>query len=271
MSGRVLVTGASSGIGAATVQRLLADGWEVHATARRAEDLERLGEIGCEPVRLDLTEDESLREAAVQVGVEAPLDGLVHNAGIGIPGAVEDLAPEAWRQQFEVNVLGPIELTRQLSGALRAGEGRIVVVSSQAALTPVPYYGAYCASKTALETVADTLRLELRPAGVEVTIVQPGPVETEFQERAGELLERYVDVEASPHRARYERIEDVILETIGEVSVEEVASAIERGLTAKRPPTRIPVGRLPWLGAKVGSWLPDRVQDRMLRWVFRGP
>lgn len=269
MAGRVLVTGATSGIGAATIDRLLDTGWEVHASARRNQDLDVLGKKGCHPVPLDLTDDASIAEAAGAVGVDAPLDGLVHNAGIGIPGAVEDLAPEAWRRQFEVNLFGPIELTRHLAPAIRAAEGRIVLVSSLAALTHLPLYGAYCSSKHALEVVGDTMRAEMADAGVGVTMVEPGPVQTRFQPRARELLERYVDIEASPHRVSYERIEAAILDAMGQVPVEDVAEAIEHGLTARRVPTRVPVGRLAWMGAKLVGWMPSRVQDRLLSWFFR--
>lgn len=269
MGRRVLLTGATSGIGEATVGRLIDDGWDVLATARRKTDLEALAERGATPVRLDLTDDESIREAAAQVDPSEPLDGLVHNAGVGVLGAIEDLGPDAWRHQFAVNLFGPLELTRQLAPALRAAEGRIVFVSSLAALTHVPLYGAYCTSKSALETAGDTLRAEMASAGVDVTMVEPGPVETRFQPRARELLETYVDVEASPHRRSYERLEDAILGAMGEIPVEKVAKAIERGLTARRPPTRIPVGRLAWIGAKLVGWLPARVQDRVLGWFFR--
>lgn len=268
MARRVLVTGGTSGIGKATVERLVPE-WDVLATARRPDDLARLDAIGATPIQLDLTDQTSLQQAAEDVGIDTPLDGLVHNAGIGIPGAVEDLSPDAWRQQFGVNVLGPIELTRQLSPALRAAEGRIVLVSSQAAITHLPLYGAYCASKAALEVVGDTLRTELRPAGVRVSMVQPGPVETNFQARSRELLETHVDVEASPHQRAYERVDQALLDAVGEVPVEDVAQAIERGLTARWPPARIPVGRLPWLGAKAAAWMPAWLQDRVLRWFFR--
>lgn len=269
MEPRVLVTGATSGIGEATVDRLLETGWEVHATARSQEDLGQLEAKGAVPVQLDLRDEGSIRKAATVLGHEEPLHGLVHNAGIGIPGAVEDLPPAAWRQQFEVNVLGPAELTRCLAPALRRAEGRIVLVSSQAAMAPVPYYGAYCASKVALEAVGDALRLELAQAGVGVSIVQPGPVETGFQPRARELLERYVDVEASPHRAAYEDLDAVIVERLGAIGTGAVVDAIERALTARRAPARVPVGRLSWLGAKLAAWLPDPLSDRALRWVFQ--
>lgn len=268
MARRVLVTGATSGIGEATVSRLLRSDWEVLATARRDADLKALEARGCQPIKLDLTEEASIREASRQVGIRSSLDGLVHNAGIGIPGAIEDLDPEAWQQQFGVNVFGPVELTRRLAPALRSGKGRIVFVSSQAAITPVPYYGAYCASKSALEAIADALRFELKESGAEVCIVQPGPVRTEFQGRAGELLERFVDVEASPHSEAYESIDEAIVDNAGSIPVEKVAKAIERGLTSRWVPARVPVGWWAWMGAVLASWLPARLQDRVLGYVF---
>lgn len=268
MAGRVLLTGATSGIGEATVERLLDRELDVWATARSPEDREALAEAGAHPVALDLREPASIREAADAVGTQDPLDGLVHNAGIGIPGASEDLGFAAWRRQLEVNVAGPAALTHHLAPALRAGEGTIVLVSSLAALTHVPYYGAYCASKAALERLGDALRLEMGPAGVDVSIVEPGPASTGFQARSRRLLEAHVDAETSPHRGAYERVDEAIVANLPRVSVDDVAAAVERGLTSSRPPTRIPVGRRAWLGAKLLAWLPDRLQDRLLRWVF---
>lgn len=268
MPRRVLLTGATSGIGAAAIKRLRSEGWEVYASARKEEDLEALKKKGCTPVELDLMDPESIEEAARSVGIESSLDGLVHNAGIGIPGAMEDLGWEAWHQQFRVNVFGPAELTRQLSPALRSGGGRVVFVSSQAAIIPVPYYGAYCASKRAVEAVGDALRFELASAGVKVCMVQPGPVRTEFQGRSEALLERFVDVEASPHGEAYERVDESIVKSAPGVSVEDVVDAIMRGLTGRWVPARVPVGRLAWLGAVVASWLPEALQDRVLRRVF---
>jgi short-subunit dehydrogenase len=265
---RVLVTGATSGIGQATVDRLLARDVEVWATARSPEDLEALKARGARPVYLDLREDEAIADLAAELGPGEPLDGLVHNAGIGIPGAVEDLDRPALSAQLDVNVVGPIELTRRLAPGLRAAEGAIVLVSSLAALTHVPCYGGYCASKSALEALGDTLRLEMGPAGVDVCMVQPGPVATAFQDRSRRLLEAYVDVAASEYREAYERIDEAIIGSLPRVDVDDVAQAIERGLTAERPPTRIPVGRWAGLGAKLLGWLPDRVHDRVLRWLF---
>jgi NAD(P)-dependent dehydrogenase (short-subunit alcohol dehydrogenase family) len=267
MAERVLVTGASSGIGEAAVERLLSEGFEVWATARSAEDRDRLDDRGARSIGLDLREPREIQTLAAEVGSE-PLDGLVHNAGIGVPGAVEDLDREAWLEQLEVNVVGPATLTRALAGALRDAEGRVVMVSSLAARTHVPFYGAYCASKAALEAAGDTLRAEMGPAGVDVSLVQPGPVATAFQARSRELLAEHVDVEESPHRESYERVAEAILERLPAVTADDVAAAIEECLTARRAPTRVAVGRLASLGTRALGWLPDRTQDRILRWLF---
>lgn len=266
MARRVLVTGATSGIGEATVRRLLEAGWTVYATARDPADLDALEAAGGRPVELDLADEASIEAAAREVGVDEALDGLVHNAGIGIPGAVEDLPPEAWRDQFQVNVFGPVELTRRLAGPLREAGGRLVFVSSQAAIASVPLYGAYSASKAALESAAAALRAEMRVAGVRVSLVQPGPVETPFQDRSRALLERHVDVDASPHRASYEGVDRAVLEAAPRSTVDDVAQAVERALTARWPPARIPVGRMSWLGVRLAQLLPTALRDRVFRW-----
>lgn len=266
MARRVLVTGATSGIGEATVDRLLDRGWTVLATARDPADLDGLEAAGARPVELDLADEASIAAAAREVGSDQPLDGIVHNAGIGIPGAVEDLDPSAWHDQFQVNVFGPVELTRRLAGPLREAGGRLVFVSSQAAISSVPLYGAYSASKAALESAGAALRAEMREAGVRVSLVQPGPVETPFQDRSRELLERHVDVDESPHSAAYEGVDRAVLEAAPGPTVDDVARAIERALTARWPPARIPVGRLSWLGVRLSQLLPTGLRDRVFRW-----
>lgn len=266
MARRVLVTGATSGIGEATVDRLLDRGWTVLATARDPADLDGLEAAGARPVELDLADEASIAAAAREVGSDQPLDGIVHNAGIGIPGAVEDLDPSAWHDQFQVNVFGPVELTRRLAGPLREAGGRLVFVSSQAAISSVPLYGAYSASKAALESAGAALRAEMREAGVRVSLVQPGPVETPFQNRSRELLERHVDVDESPHGAAYEGVDRAVLEAAPGPTVDDVARAIERALTARWPPARIPVGRLSWLGVRLSQLLPTGLRDRVFRW-----
>jgi short-subunit dehydrogenase len=266
MARRVLVTGATSGIGQATVRRLDEKGFEVWGTARDPEDLEALGALGVRPVRLDLENADSIASAVREVDPARELHGLVHNAGVGVPGAIEDLGPDAWRRQFDVNVFGPVELTRRLVPALRKADGRVVLVSSQATLAPVPYYGAYRASKAALEAIGDALRFELDD--VDATIVQPGVADTSFQATARSLLDEHVDMEASRHGEAYEDVDAMIDDALPSVEMDAIVDAIEEALIASSPKTRKPVGRASWLGAKLLGLLPARVQDRVLRWMF---
>ncbi len=267
MPGRALVTGASSGIGEATVHRLLDEGWHVYATARRDEDLDRLTEMGCTALRLDLRAEDSIREVAQRVAEEGPVDAVVLNAGLGLPGAVEDLGSGAWQHQFQVNVFGTVQLCRELVPSVREAKGRYVFVSSQAALVSLPLYGAYCGSKKALEAAADALRMELRPDGVKVSIVEPGPVTTPFHDRAETLRADYVDEDGSRWHEDYQAMDRAITEQVaGKVSPEAVADAIYAALTRRWPKARYHVGKLSWIGSVLVRLLPTFLRDRVIRW-----
>ncbi|WP_242448407.1 SDR family NAD(P)-dependent oxidoreductase [Cellulomonas sp. WB94] len=188
--GAVLVTGASSGLGSRTAQMLAAQGYRVAGAARRVELIERLD--GVVPVHLDLTDPESI-ERAVQSGEAAvgPIQMLINDAGYGEFGSFEDTPIERARLQFEVNVFGLADLTRRVLGPMReARRGRIVNVSSLAGEFSSPMGGWYHASKFALEALSDSLRAEVRPFGITVTVVQPGPVRTPWHETAMTLLEQ---------------------------------------------------------------------------------
>jgi NAD(P)-dependent dehydrogenase (short-subunit alcohol dehydrogenase family) len=196
----VLVTGCSSGIGLATAEMLAARGWRVFATARAPEDLAMLATKGLEPVELDVSRSESVQRAAALVLERSggALGALVNNAGVGQPGALEDLDRDALRQQFEVNVFGLQELTTALIPAWRRqGSGRIVNVSSVLGRVVMPFMGAYCASKFAVEALSDALRVELTDSGIAVSIIEPGPIITAFRSNALEKAERHVDAARS--------------------------------------------------------------------------
>ncbi|MDX1610844.1 MAG: SDR family oxidoreductase [Candidatus Thermoplasmatota archaeon] len=266
MARRVLLTGASSGIGEATVERLLEAGWEVIATGRRPEDLARLEAKGCTAIELDLKERDTIPAVAREILELGPLDAVVHNAGVGVPGAIEDLTPDAWEKQFQVNVFGTLELTRCLVPAVRERKGRFVFISSQAALLALPLYAAYCGSKRALEAAADALRMELAPDGVKVVIVEPGPVTTPFHDRAESQRARYVDEEGSRHEGDYEAMDRAITESVtGKVPPEAVADAVYRALTRRWVPARMHVGKLTWFGTMLARLLPSGLRDRVVR------
>jgi NAD(P)-dependent dehydrogenase (short-subunit alcohol dehydrogenase family) len=203
----ILVTGCSSGIGLTAARMLRERGYRVLASARQPADVDRLRAEGLEALSLDLDDDASIASAVDEVleRTAGRLYALFNNGAYGQPGAVEDLTRAVLRAQLETNLLGWHELTRRLIPAMRAnGEGRIVNNSSVLGLVAFAYRGAYVCSKFALEGLTDTLRLELRGTGIHVALIEPGPILTRFRENALRQWEANIDVEHSPHRARYE-------------------------------------------------------------------
>jgi len=241
----VLITGCSSGIGLASARIMKDRGWRVFATARTAEDLARLkDELGLESLYLDYTEPDSIAAAADQVlaATGGALDALFNNGAYGQPGAVEDVTPEALRAQFEANVIGWHDLTRRMIPAMRARhQGRIVQCSSVLGLIAAPYRGAYCASKFAIEALADTLRLELAGTGIHISLIEPGPIATRFVAHALEAYRRNIDIENSPHREVY-RARIAQMEQGGQTTFklppEAVVKKLIHALEAKRPKAR---------------------------------
>ena len=207
MQRTILITGCSSGIGQDAVRTMKARGWRVLATARTHDDLERLRIAeGVEAIALELADPASIATCAVTALdlTQGKLDAVFNNAAYGQPGAVEDLPPAVLREQLEVNVIGTHDLTRRLIPSMRRnGNGRIVQCSSVLGLVAVPFRGAYCASKFALEAMSDCLRLELKGTGIHVSIIEPGPIRSRFVEHAVERLKSHIDIEGSPHRERY--------------------------------------------------------------------
>ena len=203
----ILITGCSSGIGLDAAHALAARGWRVLATCRDPADCARLGTGGLESFPLDLASEASIAHAVDEAGTrlgEMP-DALFNNGAFAIPGAVEDMPRAAFREIFETNLFGQIDLTnRVLPGMRGRGSGRIVMNSSVLGLVAAPWRGAYVASKFALEGLTDTLRLELRGSGIAVTLIEPGPIGTPFRAKSIPRFERHVDWRASPHAARYE-------------------------------------------------------------------
>ena len=203
----ILITGASSGIGLASARLLRAKGWRVLATARAEADLIMLQRhAGVEALHLELADPRSVAWCASEALrlTDGKLTALFNNAAYGQVGAVEDLDPAVLRQQFEVNLFGTHDLTRRVMPAMRAnGHGRIVQCSSVLGIVSVPYRGAYCASKFALEALSDAMRHELRGTDIHVSIIEPGPIRTRFVERALATFRATVDIENSAHRTTY--------------------------------------------------------------------
>jgi NAD(P)-dependent dehydrogenase (short-subunit alcohol dehydrogenase family) len=253
-----LVTGASSGIGAACASRLVSSGWRVFAGVRSAGDAPR----GTEEVLLDVTSGEQISVAAERIG---ELDALVNNAGIAIAMPLEFIPLEELRRQLEVNAIGQVGVTQAFLPHLRRSHGRIVFVSSIAGKSALPFVGAYAASKHALEAVADTLRIELRPFGIAVSVVEPGTIRTPIWRKSAVVADSLADGAPAELGVLYgERIaafRRVAAERGAKgASADAVARAVEEALTQSRPRTRKLVGR----DAKFRSGLerlPDRLRD----------
>lgn len=203
----IIVTGASSGIGAYCARALRRDGWRVFATARRPEDMAALEADGIEAFYLDYRDADSIEQLVTDVvgRTGGRLDALYNNGAHAQAGAVEDLPVEALREQFEANVFGWHDLTRRIVPMMRAqGHGRIVHCSSILGLVPVKYRGAYAASKHALEGLMLCMRAELDGSGVKVAMIQPGPIESRLPESGLAWFERFIDIESSVHRDAYQ-------------------------------------------------------------------
>jgi NAD(P)-dependent dehydrogenase (short-subunit alcohol dehydrogenase family) len=253
-----LVTGASSGIGAACASRLARSGWRVLAGVRE----EGQAPEGCEELLLDVT-DEAHVEALRSV---ESLDGLVNNAGIALAAPLEFIPVDELRRQLDVNVVGQVAVTQTLLPALRRGKGRIVIVGSIAGRSALPFLGAYAASKHALEAIADSLRVELAPWGIHVSIIEPGtiltPIWTRSAARADELRGRMGPRVAQLYGERMAVFRKVAAKRgAGGAPAEAVAVVVERALTSSRPRTRYLVGRDARIRAAIER-LPDRARDR---------
>ena len=207
----VLITGCSSGIGYITAGILKARGHHVIASARNLADVERLRSEGFIALQLDLAQSVSIK-SAVQEMLEltgGKIDALFNNGAFGQPGAVEDLTREVLTAQFETNFFGTHELTNLILPVMRQqGYGRIVYNSSILGLVAMPYRGAYNASKFAIEGLADTLRLELRGSGISVSLIEPGPILSDFRTNSYTLYKQHIDTTHSYHKVAYEAMEE---------------------------------------------------------------
>jgi NAD(P)-dependent dehydrogenase (short-subunit alcohol dehydrogenase family) len=271
----VIVTGASSGIGEACSVRLARRGWRVLAGVRRDEDAERIAALaaGIEPVRLDVMDTASIAAAAADLR-GGGLEGLVNNAGVASAMPLEFLPLDELRRQLDVNLVGQVAVTQAFLPHLRRARGRIVNVGSIAGRSALPFLGAYAASKHALEAVTDALRMELRPFGLEVAIVEPATISTPIWRKGAELFQRLqgdlLDSVTELYGERMAAFRKAAGEAEGRAEAPSlVAEAVEHALTAKRPKTRYLVGRDARRRAAV-ELLPDRLRDRVYERVLLG-
>jgi len=276
----VVITGASSGIGEACALYLDGLGYRVFAGVRDPADGEALrakasGRLV--PVSLDVTDTASIRLAAetVEAAVGAAgLAGLVNNAGIGGGGPLEAVVLADLRRVFEVNVIGPVAVTQAMLPLVRRGRGRIVNMGSIAGRAAVPFIGPYAASKFALEALTDVMRLELRPWGIHVAIVEPGAVASRIWEKARRRADQMGALAGPEVKAYYGAAVARVREAMERASrraipAQVVARAVAHALFAPRPKTRYLVGLDARLRAVLAACLPDRAQDWLLARVLK--
>ena len=274
----VLVTGASTGIGEACALRLDRLGHRVYAGVRseeHARGLRRRGSDRIVPVFLDVTDQAQIDAAAKQIGGGGRLDGVVNNAGIGRGGPLEYLPLEVWREQLEVNVLGQVAVTKAVLPFIRAAGGRIVFIGSIGGRVATMLMGPYNASKFAIEAIGESLRSELHPWGIGVSVVEPGAIKTPIWDKARQQADRLERALPEEARTRYARHIAAIRKAIEMqdrqgVSPDKVAAAVERALFSPRPKTRYLVGTDARVQALLVRWLPDRTREAIIR-RFAGP
>ncbi|MCM2475200.1 SDR family oxidoreductase [Rhizobium sp. CG5] len=268
----IIVTGCSSGIGAYCARALQADGWHVFATVRKPADLALLQNDGIDALLMDYTEADSISALVATVSEQTGqrIDALFNNGAYGQPGAVEDLTTDVLRQQFETNVFGWHELTRQVIPLMRErGQGRIVQCSSILGLMPYRWRGAYTASKYALEGLSVTLRMELDGSGIHVSLIEPGPIDSRFTANALAQIEKNIDVQNSVHAVEYRR-QLARLSGSGPINrnklgPEAVYKVLKHALTAKRPRPHYLVTKPAKQGAFLKRLLPADLFYRLMR------
>ena len=265
----ILLTGCSSGIGRAAALEAALRGHRVFATARNRNDLTELERReNLEGLALDVTDGASIRTAVDAVLARAGrIDALVNNAGYGQYGAAEEVTLDEWRAQFEVNLFGALAVIQAVVPAMRrAGGGTIVNVSSVAGRVAVPFASPYSASKHALEALSDALRIELGPFGIRLALVEPGPIETRFGDRARSMVAPLLS-RPGPYREVYalaERAMDGEFQR-GKLPAQAVARVIADAIESDRPRARYPVGMMARGLIPLRAALPDRWFDALMR------
>ena len=267
----VLVTGCSSGIGLCIAEGLKAESYRVFVTARQQDDIDKLIQKGFETIQLDLTDSNSIQAAVEYLlnQTDGKLYGLINNAAYGLTGAIEDLDRDALRTQFETNVLGTQELTNLLIPIMRQqGEGRIIQISSVLGFVTIKFRGAYCASKYALESLTDAMRYELSSSGIHISLIEPGPIKSEFRTNALSNFHKTVDKSKSEHSDDYVKIEKemnaenyTVPFTLGP---EAVFEKVRHALQSEKPKTRYFVTFPTYLFALFKRILPTAVFDKIL-------
>ncbi|EAR62127.1 SDR family oxidoreductase [Neptuniibacter caesariensis] len=270
----VLITGCSSGIGYYCAKALKQEGYQVFATARKEEDVQKLREQGFLSYQLDLNSTQSIDEAlsCVLEQTDGTIDVLFNNGAYGQPGAVEDLSREVLRNQFETNLFGTHELTCKVIKIMRKqGRGRIIQNSSVLGLITLKYRGAYNASKFALEGLTDTLRQELQGSNIHISLIEPGPVESDFRKNAYQAFKENITTDDSAHQSVYEAVELRLSKQDSDrkkdpftLGPESVYKPLLHAMTSKKPKARYYVTTPTW----IFGILRRVLSTRMLDWIL---
>lgn len=270
----VLITGAASGIGKACTLKLDQLGFRVFAGVRKLEDGEALKQITSErltPLLIDITDTKTISAACETVAhlvAKQGLYGLVNNAGIAVGSPVEFIPLEDLRYQLEVNVIGQVAMTQTFLPLIRKTQGRIINIGSVAGRSALPFAAAYCASKSALSAVNDSLRMELQPWGITVVLIEPGSIKTPIWEkslkRADYLLQKLPKTAFELYGTAFEKAKLAMQREVSRSSTpEQVATLVLKALTAENPKTKYLVGQDAYLRAALNA-LPDKMQDWLI-------
>lgn len=266
----ILITGCSSGIGYAAAHALHARGWLVIATAREAQDVERLKREGLNAVQLNLQSSDSIAMAldwALRLS-DGKIDALFNNAFFAIPAALEDLSRTAFAYQLDSCLLGTHELTLSVLRIMRRqGYGKIINASSVLAIAPMPYRGAYVAAKYALEGLTDVLRLELNGSGISVSLLEMGTVRSNFRKNSYDNFALWINAERSLHKLSYlQMLQRLQSEQYprSALSAQEVVKVLIKALNAKKPRARYRVGTATKLAALGKKFLSTAMMDKLI-------
>jgi NAD(P)-dependent dehydrogenase (short-subunit alcohol dehydrogenase family) len=269
----VVVTGASSGIGRATAQRLAADGFHVLAGVRREEDADRTAAANIEPVIVDITNVDTLAALAERIAgdpARRPLRAIVNNAGIAVNAPVEMAPLDEWRRQIEVGVIGQIAVIQALTPALLESGGRIVNIGSLGGKIAMPGFGPYSAAKFAMEAVNDSLRREMDVFGLKVVMITPGGVSTGMSARGIATATQLAALMTPAQHKRHDRLFDGVVAQAEDwakngISPEKVAAVVSRAISDRRPKVRYTAGPDAALLTRLVRLMPESMLDGILR------
>jgi NAD(P)-dependent dehydrogenase (short-subunit alcohol dehydrogenase family) len=272
-----IITGASTGMGAATARELARRGFHVLAGVRRDRDADAIKGPGIDPLIIDITNPDHIRALATRVHGDPQgraVRALVNNAAIAVNAPVEVFAIDEWRRLFEVNLFGHIAVTQTLLPALIRSKGRVVNISSVGGRIAMATYGPYASAKFALEAVSDSLRREIAPFGVQVVVVEPGAVRTEMAGRAIAAAHELASIMTPEQSQRYGGLVQAITAqaawfTESGLSADAAAKVIAKAVTARKPRTRYTIGRDAALLTLSARILPDRILDRFFAAALR--